>query len=58
LERAKEWSKAPWEITGEEITKWRRLVWKHRHICYVEEYNSMIRRKQNEYELERLRSGR
>lgn len=34
LNMAAEWGVPPWQVTGEEPTRWRRLVWRERWAVY------------------------
>lgn len=57
LEAAKEWGCPPWEITGEQLTPWRRLVWKERRKLYVAEL--MAKKERDHIEIEsRVNRGR
>lgn len=45
LERAEKWSSPPWIITGENLTRWRRLVWEYRYELYSKEFSDKIQRE-------------
>lgn len=58
LQNAAEWSKPPWEITGEKLTPWRRLVWRCRYELYADQLSEQNRRLRQDLELQRMRNGR
>jgi hypothetical protein len=58
LEAAQEWKIPPWEVTGEELNRWRRYVWKQRRDFYTSELSSKMRRERESLEIKRLQNGR
>ena len=51
IETAKDWNVPPWVVTGEELTRWRRLVWRYRHELYAGELAARRRREVDELKL-------
>jgi hypothetical protein len=35
----------PWEVTGEKLTRWGRMVWRYRMELYANEQNSKQQRE-------------
>lgn len=38
----------PWEVTGEQLTRWRRMVWRFRMELFLVEQNARIERDREE----------
>ncbi len=58
MNQASDWSKAPWEITGEKLTNWRRLIWQQRYIVYKNAILDRNKKDRQQAELDRLRNKR
>lgn len=36
---------APWEVTGEKLTRWGRMVWRYRMELYKQEFDDAVARE-------------
>lgn len=47
IEQSKDWRLPPWEVTGENLTRWRRIVWQARYEVYQSAFNERMNRMKN-----------
>lgn len=57
LVQSSDWGKSPWDITGENLTRWRRYVWRERHRVYMEALSERQKIIQNDIDLKNMQNG-